>query len=285
MKITDIQTIGILGAGIMGRGIALTSALKGFEVILFDIDQKILDSALEYTRNFLSQSLAKGKMDSANKDAVERRIQVTTDAEKVKGGIVIEAVPENLELKRKILLAVEKTNDFKSILLTNTSTIPVTRIASGLKDPSKFAGLHFFNPAPLMKLVEVIPGVMTDRNVVELLMQFATKLGKEAVLASDEPGFIVNRVARHYYLEALKIAEDGVAGIEAIDRLTEASGFRMGPFRLMDLIGVETNHEVTKSLYESFYGDGKFRPSRMQQKKVDAGHFGQKTGKGFYDCP
>jgi 3-hydroxybutyryl-CoA dehydrogenase len=177
---------------------------------------------------------------------------------------------------------IEKNNP-NSILTTNTSSIPVTQIASGIKNRDRFAGLHFFNPAPAMKLVEVIRGVETSLETVESLKNFSKNLGKTPVVAKDSPGFIVNRVARHYYVEALKMLEENNADIQTIDKLLKASGFKMGSFELMDLIGLDVNFSVTSSMFNAFHQDPKFRPNRIQQQKVDAGHLGFKSGKGFYN--
>jgi 3-hydroxybutyryl-CoA dehydrogenase len=197
--------------------------------------------------------------------------------------LVIEAIIEDMEAKRKLFIAIEKVVAPSAIITSNTSAIPITQLASALKHPERFAGLHFFNPAPLMKLVEIISGVATDPAVVESLQTFTKSIGKVSVIAKDAPGFIVNRVARHYYVEALKLFEEGVASQEQIDALLKASGFKMGPFELMDLIGVDVNFAVTSSLYNGFHHEPRFRPSRIQQQKVLAGQLGRKTSKGFYD--
>jgi 3-hydroxybutyryl-CoA dehydrogenase len=173
-------------------------------------------------------------------------------------------------------------NSGKTIFATNTSSIPVTRIAAKIPHPERVVGMHFFNPAYIMKLVEVISGTATDESVVKTIFDLSLQLGKTPVFAKDAPGFIVNRVARHYYAESLKILEEQVAPLETIDELLEGTGFKMGPFKLMDLIGVDTNFNVTSSMFESFHYDSKFRPSRIQQQKVDAGHHGKKSGQGFY---
>jgi 3-hydroxybutyryl-CoA dehydrogenase len=195
---------------------------------------------------------------------------------------VIEAVVEKLDVKQQLFRVLEN-NSKGSILASNTSSLSITEIASGLKNPERFVGLHFFNPAALMNLVEVVRGTSTDDSVVSIMMDFSKSLRKTAVLVKDSPGFIVNRVARHYYVEALKLLEEGVASHEQIDRLLRSAGFKMGPFELMDLIGMDVNFAVTSSLYQAFHQDSKFRPSRIQQQKVMAGHLGRKTGKGFYD--
>jgi 3-hydroxybutyryl-CoA dehydrogenase len=280
--IQDIQHVAVIGAGVMGRGIALAAALAGYKSTLYDIHSQTLEQSSAYFEKFLSDSVSRGKMDAATKDKVLSAIVLTGDSSALKADFIVEAILENLELKQRVLRDVEAINDDDAIIASNTSTIPITRIAAGLKYPGRLIGMHFFNPAPIMKLVEVISGAATEAWVSDVTFALAEKMGKTPVHAQDEPGFIVNRVARHYYLESLKTLEEHVTDHETIDRLMENVGFKMGPFKLMDLIGVETNHEVTKSLYEAFFHDEKFRPSRVQQKKVDAGHFGRKTGRGFY---
>ncbi len=280
--ITDIKTVAVIGAGVMGRGIALAAALAGYKSLLYDIYPQTLEQSQQYFEKFLADSVSRGKMTNAAKATVLGNLQTTTEINDLKADFIIEAILENLELKQKVLRQIEAINSDDAIIASNTSTIPITRIAAGLSHPGRLIGMHFFNPAPIMKLVEVISGAATEVWVSDVTFALAEKMGKTPVHAQDEPGFIVNRVARHYYLESLKTLEERVTDHETIDRLMENVGFKMGPFKLMDLIGVETNHEVTKSLYEAFFHDEKFRPSRVQQKKVDAGHFGRKTGRGFY---
>jgi 3-hydroxybutyryl-CoA dehydrogenase len=281
-NIQDIQSIGVLGAGVMGSGIALAAALSGYSVILVDLNPKVLEKAKVYVDKYLASGIEKGRISPEQRAAVTAGLRYSTDTKLLVADFIIEAILENLELKQRVLAEMEANNAETAILASNTSTLPITRIAAGLKRPQQVVGMHFFNPAPIMRLVEVIPGEVTDDAVTQLTIALAERLGKTPVLVKDEPGFVVNRVARHFYLESLKIYEERGADYTAIDRLMEASGFKMGPFKLMDLIGVETNHEVTKSLWEAFFRDEKFRPSRIQQKKVDAGHFGRKTGRGFY---
>jgi 3-hydroxybutyryl-CoA dehydrogenase len=278
----NIHSIGVLGAGVMGSGIALTAALQGYSVILVDVNPKVLEKAKVYVEKYLASAIEKGRLTEAQREAVTASLRYSTDTKLLVADFIIEAILENLELKQRVLAEIEAANAETAIIASNTSTLPITRIAAGLKRPAQVVGMHFFNPAPIMRLVEVIPGEMTADSVTQLTTALAIQLGKTPVLVKDEPGFVVNRVARHFYLESLKIYEERVADYTAIDRLMEASGFKMGPFKLMDLIGVETNHEVTKSLWDAFFRDEKFRPSRIQQKKVDAGHFGRKTGRGFY---
>ena len=282
-RMEDIKKIAVIGAGVMGRGIALVCVRAGFETILFDMGQDMLDHAHGYLHDFFKKSVAKGKMSQEEMDASMSRLSTTVFLETCVADLVIEAVPEKLSIKHSVFLSLEKVNAADTIFASNTSTIPITQIAGALAHPERVAGLHFFNPAPLMKLVEVIGGVDTDPVVLETLTRLSATLGKTPVQVSDEPGFIVNRVARQFYLESLRCVEEGVTSPEAVDRIMESTGFRMGPFRLMDLIGVETNHAVSQSLYEAFFYAGKFRPSRLQQKMVDAGRWGKKSGRGFYD--
>jgi 3-hydroxybutyryl-CoA dehydrogenase len=278
----NIKTVGVIGAGVMGNGIAQVAATAGYEVILNDLKQEALDKAIKQIEAFLEKSVEKGKLQTAEAQAILGRIRTTTDLREVKADLIIEAILENLALKQELISVLESVNEASAILATNTSTIPITRIAAKAARPGQIVGMHFFNPAPLMKLVEVIAGEMTKPEVAEAIFEVSQKMGKKPVHVKDEPGFIVNRVARPYYLEGLRIYEERIADFQDIDALMEATGFKMGPFKLMDLIGVETNHEVTKSLYEAFFHETRFRPSRVQQKKVDAGQFGRKNGRGFY---
>ncbi|WKZ59782.1 MAG: 3-hydroxyacyl-CoA dehydrogenase NAD-binding domain-containing protein [Cyclobacteriaceae bacterium] len=278
-----IQTVGIAGAGTMGQGIAQVCATAGYEVVLYDIAEAQLAHAKNLIQKSLQVAVEKGKLKADESNQVLTRIQFQSDVNQLKADLIIEAALEKLEIKKELFTKLETINSESCILTTNTSSIPVTQIASALKHPQRFAGLHFFNPAPIMKLVEIISGVNTNAETVDTLKTFCEKLGKTAVLAKDSPGFIVNRVARHYYVEALKLLEENVTDIQTIDALLKASGFKMGPFELMDLIGVDTNFSVTTSIYNAFHQEGKFRPSLIQQQKVDAGHHGRKSGKGFYD--
>lgn len=277
-----IKTVAIIGAGTMGSGIAKVCAMAGYQVQLFDIDGNVLNKGLDIIKQNLHQGVEKRKIDKALAEEIPKRIKLVENLGELKADLLIEAVVEKLDVKQKLFQEVELTNP-NAILATNTSSIPVTQIGAALKDPSKLVGIHFFNPAHIMKLVEVISGAATAPDVAARAKAFVTSLDKVPVMAKDSPGFIVNRVARHFYVESLKVLEEDVADVETIDRLMEASGFRMGPFRLMDLIGVDTNFSVTTSMYNAFHQDPKFRPSRIQQQKVDAGEWGRKSGKGFYD--
>lgn len=278
----EINTIGIAGAGTMGAGIAQVTASNGFKTILFDVNENMLTKAKAGIEKSLDTLVQKGKLSADTKQEILARISFTVDVKSLVADLIIEAIVERLDIKQQFFNDVAAVNKPETILATNTSSIPVTQIGAKVPNPKRFLGIHFFNPAPIMKLVEIISGVDTDAHIAHQCKTLIEGMGKTCVMAADAPGFIVNRVARHYYVEGLKIAEERVADIETIDALMESSGFKMGPFKLMDLIGVDTNFSVTTSIYNLFHQDGKFRPSRIQQQKVDAGHHGRKTGKGFY---
>lgn len=283
MKLEDISKIAVIGAGTMGQGIAQICALAGYEVVLYDLNQGVLVKAEAIISKNLDKGIERGKLTKTEKVLSLARISFSGDESSLVADVVIEAIVEKLEVKKALFASLEAINSENTILASNTSSIPITRIAAGLEFPGRFVGMHFFNPAHIMKLVEVISGVATDGSVANTIADLARKLGKTPVMAADAPGFIVNRVARHFYVEGLKVLEEGVSDVNGIDRLVESSGFRMGPFRLMDLIGVDTNYSVTESMFNAFHQDAKFRPSRIQQQKVDAGHHGRKSGKGFYN--
>ena len=277
-----IQTVAVLGAGTMGQGIAQVCAMSGYPTQLFDIESSLSQKAISSISINLDKAVSKSKISESERTLILGRLSVANKLEDVEADLVIEAVVERLDVKQQLFRLLEN-NSKGSILASNTSSLSITEIASGLKYPQRFVGLHFFNPATLMNLVEVVRGTSTDDSVMSIMMDFSKSLNKTAVLVKDSPGFIVNRVARHFYVEALKLLEEGVASHEQIDRLLRNAGFKMGPFELMDLIGMDINFAVTSSLYQAFHQDAKFRPSRIQQQKVMAGHLGKKTGRGFYD--
>ena len=278
-----IKKIAVIGSGTMGQGIAQACATAGYLVLLYDIEAALLTSAISRLRKNLEMLAQKQRISTGLAQDILNRITPVTDFNELQADLVIEAVIENLQVKQKMLQEIETLNDKNCILATNTSSIPVTRIGAVLRHPERFAGLHFFNPAPVMKLVEIIRSASTSETTIEALKDFTTRLDKQYVLAQDSPGFIVNRVARHFYLESLKIAEEKVADFKTVDTLLKYTGFKMGPFELMDLIGIDVNLSVTQSIYDSFHQEPKFRPNRIQQQKVNAGHLGRKTGKGFYE--
>ena len=282
MNLQSIKSIGVIGAGTMGIGIAQVAALQGFEVIVYDSSAEALNRfEVDILKN-LEKGVEKGKIKLQQKEEALAKIGIQQSIKDLQADFIIEAVVEVLDIKIDIFRKLIENNP-GAILASNTSSIPITQIASGLTEPSRLVGMHFFNPAHIMKLVEVISGADTDKEIVSITMGLAEKFGKIPVAVKDSPGFIVNRVARHYYVESIKLMEEKVSDVEGIDRLLESSGFRMGPFRLMDLIGVDTNLSVTKTIFNQFNQDAKFRPSRIQQKLVDAGHHGRKSGRGFYN--
>ncbi len=274
--------VGIIGAGTMGSGIAQVCAMAGHQVVMFDVNGDALSKALKNIESNLDKGIARGKVSEEQKVATLKNITTSPNLEEVKADLIIEAVVERLDVKIDLFNKLAAVNNASTILATNTSSIPITQISAKVQNPERVVGIHFFNPAHIMKLVEVVSGAHTSEEVAKTAYDFVNQIGKVPIMAKDAPGFIVNRVARHYYVEGLKVLEERVADHETIDDLLQSSGFKMGPFRLMDLIGVETNFSVTESMYNLFYQDEKFRPSRIQKQKVDAGHHGRKTGQGFY---
>jgi 3-hydroxybutyryl-CoA dehydrogenase len=256
--------------------------MAGYDVLLCDVKSEIIEKGILGITKNLDQAIAKGKYTPEKKSATLGKINPVSP-ENLKADLIIEAVIEKLDLKQKIFTDLEKINDAEIVLATNTSSLSVSKIASALKMPNRFVGLHFFNPAHLMKLVEVIAGEKTDVALMPEMITFVKSLEKIPVTVKDSPGFIVNRVARHYYLEALKLLDEKAGDIGTIDALTRSAGFRLGPFELMDLIGSDINLEVSKQMYEAFDQVKRFQPSHIQEENVRLGNLGKKTGKGYYD--
>lgn len=282
MEKINITTVGIAGAGTMGAGIAQVCAQAGFKVVLFDISNEMLDKARLSVESSLKKLVTSGKMQDTDATAISGRINYTSTVSQVKAELIIEAIVEKPDPKVSLFKELMELNGKGTIYATNTSSIPISQIASRLPYPELVVGIHFFNPAQIMKLVEIIKGAKTSAEVVDMSRDFVISIKKEPVIAADSPGFIVNRIARLYYVESLKILEEQVTNLETIDQLLESSGFKMGPFKLMDLIGVDTNYSVTESQYALFNYEPRFRPSRIQKQKVDAGLHGRKTKEGFY---
>ena len=268
----------------MGRGIAIAAARAGHEVILFDISAEMEDKSITYVHKQLDKAVEKKKMSERDSELAKERVRFSSDLESMKDAdLVVEAILEKVEPKHDLFTKLESIVSKKAILATNTSSISIAALARPLQHKERFVGLHFFNPAHIMKLVEVIRGPLTNDATVRTCTEFAKELGKTPVVAKDVPGFIVNRVARNFYNESQRIVMEGAADVAQVDTLIKGLGFRMGPFELMDLIGVDTNLDVTKSQWEQFFLEPRFTPSLLQQQTVDAGNHGKKTGRGFYD--
>lgn len=277
--------VGVVGAGVMGAGIAQVAAQAGHPVLLTDARQGAAEAALAQIRAGLEKRVASGKLAAADCAAICGRITPVTGLAALKGaGLVIEAIFENLAAKQELFRDLERQLGPEAILATNASSVSVTAIGAALERPARLVGMHFFNPAPVMKLVEVISGLATDPAVAATIFATAQLWGKKPAHAKSTPGFIVNRVARPYYAEALRVVEEGAATPELVDRLlTAGAGFPMGPFRLMDLIGNDTNFAVTGSTFGAYFNDARYRPSLLQGELVAAGRLGRKSGRGFYD--
>ncbi|HSZ87313.1 MAG TPA: 3-hydroxyacyl-CoA dehydrogenase NAD-binding domain-containing protein [Puia sp.] len=276
------QKICICGAGTMGTGIAQVAAQSGFNTILYDLNEEYLSKAKLKIEKDLQSLVEKNKINSAEKETILNQISFTNNINDCVADIIIEAILEKTEAKTKLFDQLSKLNPAETILATNTSSLSVTEIAKTITHPQRFIGMHFFNPAPIMKLVEVVNTNFTNKNTTRIIIELAKQFGKTPVLCKDSPGFIVNHVARPYYLEALKLIEQGISDFETIDLLMEASGFRMGPFRLMDLIGNDVNYAVSCSVYEAMNKPERLKPSPIQEERVKKNELGKKTGKGYY---
>jgi 3-hydroxybutyryl-CoA dehydrogenase len=280
----DITTIGVLGAGTMGAGIVQVAAEAGLDVIVHDPVEGATDRARRRVQGFLERKVAKGQLSEDLALAAAARIQSGSSLEALAvADVVVEAIPEDFQLKRDAFRRLDAVTEVSTILATNTSSLSVARIASAASDPGRVIGMHFFNPVPLMALVEVVPGPLTATEVVDSVALLARRLGKTPVVAADTPGFIVNRVQRAYYLEAYRILEEGAAEIEAIDDAMRGIGFRLGPFELADVVGTDVNLAAGIAIFEGFFGDPRYRPAQVQRRVVDAGRLGQKADAGYYD--
>ena len=277
--------IGVLGAGSMGSGIAQVAATFGHAVVLFDSNIKAVEKAISDMDKALSKLVEKGKMSESDKNALLSRITTTDKMEDYVGAeLIIEAIIENLEVKKSVFSKMESIVSEDCILASNTSSLSIASIASACQKPERVIGIHFFNPAPLMKLVEFIPAVQTSEATLHKSKSIIDSWQKITVITKDTPGFIVNRVARPFYGEALRIFEEGIANIATIDwAMTEIGGFRMGPFTLMDYIGNDINYTVTETVFSSFYFDPRYKPAFTQKRLAEAGYLGRKTGRGHYN--
>lgn len=278
-----IDTIAVCGSGTMGAAIAQVSATAGYYTLLFDTRQEALNKGIAQITKNLHIAAEKGKLEPHKVSEILSRIRTVNDAQDCIAEVIIEAIVESIPAKIALFNQLAEINHSDTIFATNTSSLSVSEIAKGIVNPARVAGMHFFNPAHLMQLVEIVSGKATHETTANALFELAKKMGKTPVHVKDAPGFIVNRVARHYYLEAMQVVEDNVSDMQTADRLLESAGFRMGPFALMDLIGNDVNYAVTQSLYEAFDKAPRFKPGQMQADKVAKGELGRKTGKGFYD--
>lgn len=277
-----IQKIGVCGAGTMGSGIAQVAAMSGYSTVLYDVDGQMVAKGKAVIEKNLRTLVEKNKLTFEQQDAILGRLTFSADIGDCVADLLIEAIVERIDAKTDLLRRLAVLNPPETILASNTSSLSLEAIAAAVPDAGRFAGMHFFNPAPLMKLVEVVHTSHTRSDVLEAVVAVAGQMGKTAVICRDSPGFIVNHVARPFYLEALRMLEQGIGDMETIDALMEGSGFRMGPFRLMDLIGNDINYAVSCSVYEALGRPERLRPSSIQEQKVREGALGRKTGKGYY---
>lgn len=276
---------GILGAGTMGAGIAQVAAQNGHKVVLVDLNQAVLDKASANLVKVLARLVEKETITEEKSQEITGNIQSSTQLNDFSScDLIIEAIVENIDVKTKVFAQLEEITHKDCILASNTSSLSIASIGAALKDPSKVVGIHFFNPAPLMPLVEIIPAVQTSEETLKKAKDLIDGWKKVTVLCKDTPGFIVNRVARPFYGEALRIYEEGVADFATIDwAMTELGGFRMGPFTLMDYIGNDINYTVTETVFAAFYYDPRYRPSFTQKRHSEAGYLGRKSGRGYYN--
>ena len=266
----------------MGSGIAEVAAMAGYTTIQFDVNEDMLVKSRTSIEKKLLWLLEKGKINSEQQKQSLQRIRFTNKLTDCVADLVIEAIIETKEAKSALFNQLSAINSCKTIFATNTSSIAITKIALSIPNPERVVGMHFFNPAPKMKLVELVKTSLTHTKVLDALFALSIRMGKSPVICKDVPGFIVNRVARHYYLEAMNIVEQGLATIETVDAVMEATGFKMGPYKLMDLIGMDINFSVSKIVWEALERPERLRPSTLQRQKVESGELGRKTGKGFY---
>jgi 3-hydroxybutyryl-CoA dehydrogenase len=279
------QTIGVLGAGTMGAGIAQVAAQSGHSVVLVDLNKAQLQKAKSNLEKTLTKLVEKAKIEASQKSEIENRIQYSSEINDFSNcQLIIEAIIEDLSIKHKVFESLENVVSTSCILASNTSSLSIASIGSVLKNSNRVIGIHFFNPAPLMPLVEVIPAVQTSNETLNKSVELIKSWKKTVVVCKDTPGFIVNRVARPFYGEALRIYEEGIADFATIDwAMTHFGGFKMGPFTLMDYIGNDINYAVTESVFQAFYYDPRFKPSFTQKRHREAGFYGRKSGRGYYD--
>ncbi len=277
----QINTICVCGAGTMGSGIAQAAAQAGFYAILYELNTAVIENAKSNIEKNLSLLVEKGKLTPGEKEQVLNRLQFTSDIHSCLADVFIEAIVEKPEAKIALFNQLAEINHSECVFASNTSSLSITKIAEQVQRPERVIGMHFFNPATIMKLVEVVNTEFTNEQTTQVVTELAKQMNKVPVICKDAPGFIVNRVARPYYIEALRLAEEGIP-IEQIDALMEASGFKLGPFRLMDLIGNDVNYAVSCSVYDQLENPERLKPSSIQEQKVKEGKLGKKSGEGYY---
>lgn len=279
----NINSICVCGAGTMGSGIAQATAQAGFYTLLYELNTNMLEKAQSGIEKNLQTLVEKGKMNAGEKEKVLQRINFTSDLQTCVADIFIEAIIEKPAIKIALFNQLAELNHSECIFASNTSSLSISKIAEKVKCPERVIGMHFFNPATIMKLVEVVTTPFTAEEVTATIFELAKQMGKTPVVCKDAPGFIVNRVARPFYIESLRLVEEGITSFEQTDRLMEATGFKMGPFKLMDLIGNDINYAVSCSVYEQMNNPERLKPSYIQQEKVEKEELGKKTGKGYYN--
>ena len=277
-----INTICVCGAGTMGSGIAQAAAQSGFYTLVYELNPAVLETSKKNIEKNLQSLVEKGKITVEKKEKTQQLIHFTDDIQTCLADVFIEAIIEKPEIKIALFNQLAELNHSESIFATNTSSLSVSKIASGIMSPQRVIGMHFFNPATIMKLVEVVNTEFTNAQTTETVIELAKQMGKVPVLCKDSPGFIVNRVARPYYIESLRLVEEKTTDFSQADKLLEAIGFKMGPFKLMDLIGNDINYVVSCSVYEQMNNPERLKPSYIQKEKVDSGQLGKKSGEGYY---
>lgn len=278
----NIHSVCVCGAGTMGSGIAQVSAMAGFDTILYEINETVLEKAKTFIDKNLQILEEKNKITVEQKRQTLQRLHFVSHYRRCLADVIVEAVVEDVDVKVNLFNQLSQFNDNNTIYATNTSSLSVSEIGNKTPHPDRVIGMHFFNPAPIMKLVEVVKGEKTSGEVVEAIVDLGKRFGKAPVVCKDSPGFIVNRIARPFYIESLRLVEEGQTDFATIDELLEATGFKMGPFKLMDLIGNDVNYSVSESVYQQLNKPDRLKPSYIQKQKVDKGELGKKTGKGYY---
>lgn len=277
-----INSICVCGAGTMGSGIALAAAQNGFSTLLYELNTTVLEKAKTGMEKNLQSLVEKGKLSGTEKESILQRIHFTDDIQSCLADVFIEAIIERPEIKIALFNQLAELNHSECIFASNTSSLSIAKIAEQVQWPERVIGMHFFNPATIMKLVEVVTTPQTNQITTDTIIELAKQMGKTPVLCKDAPGFIVNRVARPYYIESLRLVEEGKVTMEQADRLLEATGFKMGPFKLMDLIGNDINYAVSCSVYKQLNQPERLKPSYIQEQKVKEGKLGKKSGEGYY---